>query len=197
MSENDRLRQARLAAGFPSGAAAARALGMPPPTYAHYEDGRTKLGAKAATFARKFKVRVEWLLTGAGDMRGKAAAIPIRGVVGAGAAVAMVDDAAVDPHGEFVMPEPGRVEALIVKGESQWPRFLDGEIVLFDPVPVLPETLIGRYAIVQTTDGRRLIKTLRRGRGANKWRLESHNAPPEDDVELLGAWRYLGTLDRR
>jgi transposase-like protein len=46
-------------------------------------------------------------------------------------------------------------------------------------------------------DGRKLIKVLRRGVGADRWRLDTHNAKAEEDVELIGAWRYLGVLPAR
>ena len=195
MDEHERLRAARKAR-YASAAKAAAAMGVPAATYTHHENGTRPLKEHALRYARFFRVNLEWLLTGRGEMKGRLQDIPVTGLVGAGASVEMIGDTAgVDPPMTIALPEAGRIAALKVRGESQWPRFLDGEYVLFDPEPVLPQTLVNRYAVVQTLDGRRLIKMLRRGRGDGRWRLESHNAPPEDDVQLLGAWRYLGTLE--
>ncbi|MCW2315127.1 hypothetical protein SAMN06265338_1084 [Rhodoblastus acidophilus] len=194
----DRLKKAREDAGYETATDAAKAMGVKVPTYTHHENGTAGLSRAGERYARFFRVSLEWLLTGRGEMRPSAEhptrSIPMYGVVGAGAAVEMIDDpAAHDPAGWIDVPDDGEIGALEVRGDSQWPRFLDGEVVLFDPRPVQPSTLVGKYAIVQTMDGRRLIKILRRAPD-NKWRLESHNAPPED-VELVNTWRYLGVMN--
>jgi len=65
-----RLRQARKAAGFESAADAARALGIPYPTYAGHENGsRDKFIGNLDLYARRFNVRSEWLRTGNGPMK--------------------------------------------------------------------------------------------------------------------------------
>ena len=94
-----------------------------------------------------------------GEMKGAArATIPIRGFVGAGALIDLEEEAAaLAAHDEIAFPDEAGIEAYLVRGDSQWPRFLDGEAVLFDPKPVLPATLIDHYAIVQTADGRRFL----------------------------------------
>ncbi len=69
MDKHSRLREARIAAGFKSSADAARSLGVSPPTYAHHENGTRGFRDDAARlYARRFKVSVEWLLFGNGDM---------------------------------------------------------------------------------------------------------------------------------
>lgn len=197
-TENERLRQLRIDAGYSTAHDAAIAMGVKPPTYTHHENGTAGLSRNGARYARFFGVSLDWLLTGKGPRRPEQAtdrSIPVTGLVGAGAAVEMIGDTSGhDAPYEIDLPGDGRLRALQVRGDSQWPRFADGEFVLYDATPVVPSTLVGKYAIVQCADGRRLIKILRRGKGDNKWRLESHNAPPEDDVELIGAWRYLGVL---
>jgi len=70
MSVNDRLKEARVAAGYSSSAEAARAMGVGASTYAGHENGSRGIKADAARlYARRFKVRVEWLLYGTGAMR--------------------------------------------------------------------------------------------------------------------------------
>jgi hypothetical protein len=68
----ERLRIARLRAGFETGKDAAEALGFPVSTYLGHENGsRGYPAAKAAIYARKFKVREQWLLYGTGEGPGE------------------------------------------------------------------------------------------------------------------------------
>lgn len=71
-SPADRLRIARLRAGFKTGKEAAEAMGFPVSTYLAHENGSRGYPApKAATYARKFKVREQWLLYGVGPAPGE------------------------------------------------------------------------------------------------------------------------------
>ena len=61
----DRLRAARIAAGFDTPADAARALGVPYPTYAAHENGHRGVSKKAAAkYAERLKVSAGWILYG-------------------------------------------------------------------------------------------------------------------------------------
>jgi transcriptional regulator with XRE-family HTH domain len=63
----ERLRIARLRAGFTTAKEAAEAMGFPVSTYLAHENGsRGYPVGKAATYARKFKVPEVWLLYGTG-----------------------------------------------------------------------------------------------------------------------------------
>ena len=119
--------------------------------------------------------------------------IPVTGFVSAGGAVDWVNEL---PDQTFVHAPAGpRISALIVRGESQYPRFLDGEAVLYETEATTTEDLLGHYAIVHTADGRDMIKILRRDpKRADRYRLESHNFPLEDNVKVLWAHRYVGVL---
>jgi hypothetical protein len=149
-------------------------------------------------YARFFRVDYEWLMTGRGEMRARTASeagVPVDGFVR--------DGAVIDPGGaarqessEIILPAESALGAFVVAGDSQRPRFLDGEIILYDRRPVSPDTLVDRIAIVQIADGRKMIKIIRRADAA-RWRLEWHNAPAEEAVELLAAWRYVGSLAGR
>lgn len=90
-----RLTQARKAAGFATLADAVRFLGVKYPTYAGHENPNapTTFGAKAAElYSRKFRVSLDWLLTGRGEMTGESvvpaeidvAGLPIVGSIQAG-----------------------------------------------------------------------------------------------------------------
>jgi hypothetical protein len=63
----ERLRIARLRFGYTTGKEAAEALGFPVSTYLSHENGSRGISAKrAVTYARKYKVREQWLLYGVG-----------------------------------------------------------------------------------------------------------------------------------
>lgn len=196
-SPHERLRKAREEAGYQSASDAARAMGVGETAYYNHENGWRGLSRGAERYARFFRVSVDWLLFGKGEMRPRprngALALPVMGKVGAGAVVDMPDDpAGLESLGEVQISVDGDF-LLEVEGESQWPRYLPGERVIVQGQPSPPEKLVGEYAVVQVLDdGRRLLKMLRRGRKAGLWRLESHNAAPEEDVTLMAAWRVKG-----
>lgn len=61
--KNLRLKQAREAAGYKSPADAADAMGVPRPSYYHHENGNRDFSNEdAVRYAKKFKVRPEWLV---------------------------------------------------------------------------------------------------------------------------------------
>lgn len=198
MSEQEemglRLRWARRRRGV-STDDAARALSIGRSTFTQYENGRRNFSRYAKRFARFFRVRLVWLTTGRGDPFSETSeAIPIMGYVGAGATVDPINHAA-DAEFPLEIDLPGSVgiAALIVKGDSQYPRFRDGEVLLYETEPRKPQDLLNQYAVVTALDGRILIKILRDGGRPGFFRLESHNAPPED-CELMAAQRYVGLL---
>jgi hypothetical protein len=64
---NQRLKQARIAAGFASAVDAADALSIPRSTYIGHENGHRGFpAARVPQYAKKFKVSEEWLLYGKG-----------------------------------------------------------------------------------------------------------------------------------
>lgn len=68
----ERLRIARMRAGFETGKDAAQAMGFPVSTYLAHENGsRGYPASKAFTYARKYKVREQWLLYGVGPGPGE------------------------------------------------------------------------------------------------------------------------------
>jgi hypothetical protein len=69
MELHERLRKARENAGFESATDAAEALGIPYGTYAGHENGASGFRSdKGEIYAKKFKVRFEWLMRGTGPM---------------------------------------------------------------------------------------------------------------------------------
>lgn len=181
---------------FASRRQAAVELGIPPTTYNQYETGEREFSRHAVRFAKFFRVNVEWLLTGRGEMRPTRAthSIPLMGVVAAGSSVIPIEDQAGAAEIDAItLPEPGQIAALLIKGDSMYPRFMEGEYLLYDPKPRTPGTMIGHYAVAQTLDGRVMVKKILSSRLSDHWKLWSHNAP-EEDVQLLTCYKILGTL---
>ena len=195
----DRLVKARKAAGYSSASSAARAMGAPVPTYIAHENPNNVRGLSrsADRYAAFFRVSLEWLLTGKGDMFGNVASIPITGFVGAGSGVEPIGDtSAADAPYSFDLPESQSLAGLIVRGESQWPRYLDGELIFYETKPRTPRELANTYAVIDLDDGRRMIKMLRQGRKIGTWIMESHNANPEETDAITAVYKVRGTLAR-
>ncbi|HEV2552738.1 MAG TPA: hypothetical protein VGV17_03125 [Bosea sp. (in: a-proteobacteria)] len=196
MEPHDRLKAARKAANYATAAEAAAAMGVAYSTYSAHENGEKGLSRAGARYARFFHVSKAWLLDGTGDMRGDVRSIPIMGSVGAGATVQQIGDTAGhDAVGEVELPDAAGLGALIVRGESQWPKWIDGDVIIYGREPRRPGDEVNRYCIVETVEGERMIKMLRRSPKPGLWILESHNAPPQE-VELQSAYRYVMTMAR-
>lgn len=90
MSIGDRLRQARLKAGYPSARAAAIAFGWKPSTYASHENGQTDVPPLEAMqrYAKAFRVPVETLLLASASKPAEPSitisVAPVRGIAQAG-----------------------------------------------------------------------------------------------------------------
>jgi phage repressor protein C with HTH and peptisase S24 domain len=191
----DRLREAREKAGYATASDAAKAMGILPAAYINHENGWRGFSRVADKYARFFRVSLDWLLTGRGDMRPRhheaRVSLPILGKVGAGAAIFIPDDAPnelgeveINLDGDFIVE---------VDGMSQFPRFQPGEKIIVCGAPEPPARLLGSYAVVQVeNEGKRLIKKIRRGTRAEQWDLESHNDETQRNVTILAAWRVKG-----
>jgi hypothetical protein len=181
----DRLKRARIEAGYGSAAEAARAMGVPTPTYQGHENGSAGLPRAAERYAAFFKVSLDWLLTGKGGTR-RPAKIPVICYVGAGAEIHPIDD---HPRGqgiELVEPPQGVSEcvAAIIKGDSMYP-LRDGWLIFWaKDQDGIPNECLGQLCVVQVKNGPTLVKEVRRGAKSGTYRLESWNAPPREDVSL-------------
>ncbi len=184
---HERLKEARIAAGFKSAAEAARVISMPYPSYMHLESGARSFDKHASTLARRFRVNLEWLLTGRGEMRGKTASgqsVPVIGIVGLGENIdwhgddSMLDEVIVD------FPLSKDCFALECRGDSMLPRLRHGDLVIACHNTPAPERLYGEEAVVKVENGPYLLKILRRGYEPGTFNLESHNAPPRENQTL-------------
>lgn len=200
MEQHERLRKARREAGYKTAADAARALGIPYPTYANHENA-SKSGFKSAEgrqYARKFKVSFQWLMTGDGEPR-PPGLVPIVGHVGAGAEVFPNDDYPKGRGLDLVDPPPGAPSgcvAVIIRGDSMHP-FEDGWLIFYrrDQEGV-PDDCVNRLCVVKVNEGPMLVKKVLRGRSHKLWNLESYNASLRENVRLDWAARVLDIRPR-
>lgn len=121
-----------------------------------------------------------------GSSPNQAMEVPVMGYIGAGAEV-MPEFEQVPPDGlkqvtiPFALPD--EMIAFEVDGDSMWPVFKQGHIIVVYREQRKPlDAFFGLEAAVRTTDGRRFIKTITRG--ASGVTLTSWNAAPIEDVHL-------------
>ncbi|MEH0194541.1 peptidase S24 [Caulobacter sp. CCNWLY153] len=199
MSEaHDRLRKARIAANFKSAAAAARAhahLDWSVNTYSSNENGNAPFSyAMAQEYAAAFKVRAEWLYAGTGPMRdeqpAEAQGIRIIGSVGASSDGLVIMETAHDRYDYAPVPPGGtlKANALEVRGGSMPGIADEGALLYFEEQVTKPtKDMMGRVVIVETMDGRVLVKRLLRGTDKGLFDLESVVGPTLEDVKIRWA----------
>lgn len=189
----DRLKKLRTAR-YATATEAARAMGIPAPTYLGHENGTTPIPRPAAIrYTKFFRTTLEYLLLGRGSADGRQQ-VPIVGYVGAGAEIYPFDDAPLGDGFEQVDAPPGEIDcvAVRVRGTSQYPMLLDGWLLFYrkDAQGVFEQD-VGKLCVVRIKDGPTLVKTLRKSAKKGLWRLESWNAEPMEDVVLIWAARVL------
>jgi hypothetical protein len=199
-----RLALARVAAGFKSARAAALACGWAESTYRAHEAGERRIGQDdAEKYSKKFraygaKFTAQAILFG-DESKLINKLIPVVGRIGAGAEI-LTESTPVPDQGIFqvepnVLLSDGMIGFVIV-GDYLWPRYDDGDVIVVDREGVSPDTLPdGVEAIVKTTDGRQLLRTVRREKGG--WTLESHRTPAIYGVELAWASEVVTVVRAR
>jgi hypothetical protein len=127
-----------------------------------------------------------WLLEGVGDAQPSNHA-RIVGKIGAGHEI-LPEFEQIPPDGLFEIevpfPIPEDSLAFEVEGDSMWPRYDAGDVIICARQSEDAESVIGREAAVRTRDGRRYLKRVRRGALPGTFDLESHNAPPIRGVTI-------------
>jgi phage repressor protein C with HTH and peptisase S24 domain len=195
-----RLQFARENAGFENATDAARAFAWNENTYRSHENGERGLRpAVAERYAKAFRTSAAWLLTGEGD--GEARPEPknvvrLVGRIGAGAVIdADFEQEPAEGFAEIEIPYPvpdGAVAFEIV-GDSMWPRYDPGDIVICWKVAQTRSEADGWEAAVRLTDGRRYLKTIRRV-GKDRFDLVSHNASPIHNIQIEWACKVFGNI---
>ncbi|MDP2215138.1 helix-turn-helix transcriptional regulator [Phenylobacterium sp.] len=190
---SDRLRQARLDAGYETAAAAAEAFGWNRNTYASNENGNAPFSyRKAKDYAAAFGVSAEWLYDAAGPIRASALAgyVPILGRVGANPE-GVVLFATGQEAGDLAPIPPGgtdKAAALRVVGHSMRGLADDGALIYFEDqrTPPTPD-MLGHVVVVEVDTDEVLVKRLLRGSRSGLFDLESVAGPTRQDARLRWA----------
>ena len=188
-----RLREARLAKGFETAAAAADAFGWNRNTYASNENGNAPFSyRRAKDYAAAFDVRPEWLYDAAGSVSPVLTAgfVPILGRVGANPDGLILFATGQEP-GDLAPIPPGGSElarALLVVGHSMHGLADDGALIYFEDqrTPPTPD-MLGHIVVVEVETDEVLVKRLLRGSRAGRFDLESIAGPTRHDARLRWA----------
>jgi transcriptional regulator with XRE-family HTH domain len=189
---HERLREARIAAGYERASDAAARFGWNENTYKSNENGNAPFSfRKAKEYAEAFGVRAEWLYDAAGAVRPDAEPmVRIIGRVGADTEGAVIQTSGQEGFDMVPVPPGGTsaAVALEVVGHSMRAVAEDGSLIYFEDQrnPPAPD-MLGYYCIVEIEDGRVLFKRLLRGSAPGLFVLESQVGPPIEDVRLRWA----------
>lgn len=165
----------------------ARLSGVPATTLYSYKDGKARSlsGINQEKIASALQLSVDDLFRSAPH---SIRAVGVWGKVGARAEVYPLSDYANAPMYEVALPptlDPGEeYVAFEIEGFSM-PPAEPGWVVLFRKVEAQPEDLINTPVLVDTKDGRRLFKRLRKGYAPGLYNLESWDGSPlMENVEI-------------
>jgi len=137
--------------------------------------------------------------------------VKVMGRIGAGAQISPEYEQ-LPPEGlfeiEVAFPLPDDAVAFEVAGESMWPRYDPGDVVICWRGGTHIDDILGWEAAVITETDNRYLKRVVRGGAPNTYDLESHNAAPIRGVKLKwvaevhtvirsGQWRKLNDDGRR
>ena len=196
-SMGERLRKAR-ETNFASARKAAIRHGWTVSTYTAHENGQNDYDEETAReYGRAFNVSAGWLLTGEGPAD-RQSIVGVKGLVGAGGTIDTGPEQ-IPADGdlyqiEVPFPLPPDAFALQVRGESMFPRYDSGDVIVCVRRSISPNELVNREAAVETTDGSRYLKRLLKGSRKGLFDLESFNAPPIRGVRLQWASPVYGVV---
>lgn len=107
--------------------------------------------------------------------------VPLKGFIGAGHHIEALE------HGEEEIEAPADSHpdtvAAKIRGDSQLPMLHDGWVIYWSELKP-PYLMLNQMAVVQLSDGRIMVKTLRNGSQPGLWTLTSFNAADIVDVPL-------------
>jgi len=189
----ERLREARIARGFETAAAAAEAFGWNRNTYASNENGNAPFSyRRAKDYAGALGVRPEWLYDAAGPMRPllEPGYVRVVGMVGANPEGVVLFALGQEPTDLAPIPPGGteKAAALRVAGHSMRGVADDGALIYFEDqrTPPSPD-MLGQVVVVETDTDEVLVKRLLRGSKPGLYDLESVAGPTRHDARLRWA----------
>ena len=188
----ERLARARKAAGFPTAAAAAAALSMKYPTYAGHENGSRGMRANLEAYSRRYRVSLDWLLTGRGTgpedrrMAAPFGQVPLKGYIGAGGEV-FAEEFGGDETVEAPAEAAPETVAARVRGTSMYPTFQDGWLIYWSK-QLAPDALMNTIVVAQLEDNRIMVKTIMPGSKPGLWNLVSVNPNTPPMIDQVVRW---------
>lgn len=171
-----RLRQARIAAGFESASVAASSFGWPYQTYASHENGNRNIGHKhLVKYAKALRVPLDWLAYGRGVQDGRPARVRIEGYVSGNIEI-NVRPAETDEIPDNAEAPPGisadTLHAWRFVGEDCAPFWHDNDVVYTLREHSEPSAYLGGFCVVRLADERILIRILRAHLGGQRYLLD-------------------------
>ena len=189
----------------------AEAVGLSTSYVQRLENGDRNLAVKHfAAFAAALKTQPTQLIID-DAVEHETHKVTVVGRIGAGAEI--MPEFEQLPEGlfeiEIPFPVPPNTLALEVTGDSMWPRYDAGDVILCWREGTNATEIIGWEAAVRTSDGKRYLKRIVQGSRARHYDLESYNSPSIRNVKLewvskvqlvvrAGEWKQLGrSIQRR
>lgn len=122
--------------------------------------------------------------------------IPVVGLISAGGTIETAWEQQSEPLHEIEIPFPlgEDVIGLVVNGDSMWPKYDPGDVIVVSRSGESIEGLVGWEAAVRTADGNRYFKRLICGARKGLFDLESYNAPTIRGVEIEWAAGRIATI---
>ncbi|MGH6838176.1 MAG: S24 family peptidase [Methylocella sp.] len=135
-----------------------------------------------------------WLLEGVGDPA-SGNRVRVVGRIGAGAEITPgLEQISPESLYDIEVPFPVSADAIAfeVEGNSMWPRYDPGDVIICGRQDKNVEEVIGWEAAVGTADGKRYLKRIQRGAAIGTFDLEGHNAAPIRGVRI--EWAAVSTM---
>jgi len=166
------------------------------------EKGKVSRPRLLPEIASRLGVTSDWLLYGAGEPADVPGPSTV-GVIGRIAAGGVIDTSTeqideAEPLYEVALPFPlpDDVVAFEISGDSMWPRYDDGDVIVCSRHGGDLKPMIGFEAAVAVEDGSRYLKRIIEAERRGVYNLESHNAPVIRNVRIVWASDILTVIRR-
>lgn len=126
--------------------------------------------------------------------------VPVFGYVGAGEKVIPPDDGCIIDRTDAPIWAEDGTTALIVKGDSMFPAYWDGDIVFFDSEKRMhPEDCLFMECIAYLRTGEAYVKQIQQGRNSGEFMLSSYNASPifSREIEWVSPITFVDRRNRK
>lgn len=184
----------------------AERVGMKQQGIVSIEGGGVKRPRLIKEIASVLQTSQDWLLFGTGpevisdvveDDVGFGV-VPVVGEIAAGGRIDVDSEqfSEAEPLFEIRVPfqVPSDAVALRINGDSMWPRYDPGDVIICYRYSQDPAPLVGFEAAVGTPDGNRYLKRLIKGTEEGLYNLESHNAAVIRDVQIAWVSEVFGVV---